>query len=245
LDQVDAFDALAEERAMPRGSVLFRAGDPFDAIYAIRSGSVKLQASYADGTRDVVGYRMPGQVAGWDGFDRQVHRCDAVALEDTVVRRYLFVRLREVAARSERLQQALYPLLAHELDLGYERSRMLSCMRSEQRVARFVIDLAQRYRGCGCPGTEFVLPMTRREIASYLGLRLETVSRVLSRFDRAKIIEIDGRTVRILAHRTLEGLVEGVTPKLVEQSAWRALNPVRREPGMRIPPAVGGNAARI
>jgi CRP/FNR family transcriptional regulator len=233
-DEIGQLEGIAERGIVPRGHTLFRTGAVFDAIYTIRSGSVKLEASYADGLGDVIGFRLPGETVGWDGLDGGVHRCEATTLEDTQVWHYHFVDLREATARSTGdLHHSLYRFLGRELALGYDRMRMLSGMGCEQRLAWFLVDLGRRYRACGYSATELLLRMSRKDIASYLGVRLETISRALARLHHANVIAVDGRKVRILAPDALGSLAEVTRSPLHEASVADARHRVKAGPRAR------------
>jgi CRP/FNR family transcriptional regulator len=200
-------NAVASRKRLSKGGTLFRPGDPFTAIYAIRTGSFKTVMTTEDGREQVSACYIRGETLGFDGLDPGRHASEAIALEDSEVCILPFPHLAKLARDSERTQRALYRMLAREIGREREMMLMLGTMRAEQRVAAFLIDLARRFRDRGYSSTEFVLRMTRDEIGSHLGLQLETVSRVLSRMQREGLIQVQGRVVKLLDPGALRKLI--------------------------------------
>jgi len=202
------FEALAKTRArLRKGETLYRAGGPFTALYAIRSGSLKTVLLAEDGRDQVAGYHMPGEIVGLDGIGSDMHECEAIALEDSEVCAVPFERIEEVARDNASFQHNMHRQMSREI--GRQRSLMLllGTMSAEQRLAAFLLDLSQRYQARGYSSSEFILRMTREEIGSYLGLKLETVSRLLSRLQREGLIQVQGRVVKLLERTGLKELV--------------------------------------
>jgi len=201
-------EAIAKTRArLRKGETLYRAGGPFTALYAIRSGSFKTVLLAEDGRDQVAGYHMPGEIVGLDGIGNDVHECEAIALEDSEVCAVPFERIEEVARDNASFQHNMHRQMSREI--GRQRSLMLllGTMSAEQRLAAFLLDLSQRYQARGYSSSEFILRMTREEIGSYLGLKLETVSRLLSRLQREGLIQVQGRVVKLLERTGLKELV--------------------------------------
>jgi CRP/FNR family transcriptional regulator len=192
-----------------KGDVLFRAGERFTALYAIRLGSCKLVLPADDGSEQVSGYHLPGEIIGIEGMGNEVHTCQAIALEDTEVCALPFDRLEHLAHEDTSFQRHLYRLLAAAIVRARSNALMLGTMRAEQRLASFLLDLSHRYQQLGYSSTEYVLRMTREEIGSQLGLKLETVSRLFSRFDEERLIQVQGRVIRLLDRLGLQHLVAG------------------------------------
>jgi CRP/FNR family transcriptional regulator len=186
---------------------LFRAGDRFTALYAIRLGSCKTVMLTDDGHDQVTGYHMPGDVIGTDGIGNERHDCQATALEDCEVCTLPFDRIEALARSDAGFQRALHRLLSGEITRERNAVVMLGTMRAEQKLASFLLDLARRYQLRGYSSTEFVLRMTREEIGSHLGLKLETVSRLFSRFREEGIVKVEGRVVKLLDCTALQHLV--------------------------------------
>jgi CRP/FNR family transcriptional regulator len=212
----DGLDAAAAQRAdeivttrlrLRKGDTLYRAGAAFTALYSIRSGSLKTVLLAEDGRDQVAGYHMPGELVGLDGIGNDVHECQAVALEDSEVCVMPFDRIEQVARDHPVFQHNVHRQLS--LEIARQRSLMLllGTMRAEQRLAAFLLDLSQRYQARGYSSSEFILRMTREEIGSYLGLKLETVSRLLSRLQQEGLIQVQGRVVKLLERGALKALV--------------------------------------
>ena len=205
---LQAFEEIVSQRIrVPKGTALYRPGDAFRAFYAIRSGSCKSVVVTEDGREQVAAHHMRGEIVGSDGLATLAHESELIALEDSEVCMIPFERLEELARRDARVQHALHRMLA--VEIGRERGvmLMLGAMRAEQRLASFLLDLSRRYRERGYSSTEFVLRMTREEIGSYLGLKLETVSRLFSRFQAGGLVQVQGRTVKLLDPIALKQLV--------------------------------------
>ena len=198
-DAVRQFDRLVgDQRRLCRGAALFDAGDPFVALYAIRVGSLKTSLRAEGGRAQVVGYHMHGEIIGFDGIATNRHTCGAVALEDTEVCAIAFDRLQELTPAIPALQHNLRRALAREVSRNQGLMLLLGSMRAEERVAAYLLDLAERYRQRGYSASEFVLRMTREEIGSYLGLKLETTSRVFSRLQADGLVQAQGRHIKLL-----------------------------------------------
>ena len=209
VDALEQIDGLVTTRTrLRKGATLFRTGDRFASLYAIRSGSCKTVALAADGHEQIAGYHMAGEILGLDGIGTDSHGCQAVALEDTEVCALPFERLQALALQSSGFQRNLYRLISREIARGHALILMLGTMHAEQRLAAFLLDLSQRYHARGYSSCEFVLRMTREEIGSYLGLKLETVSRLFSRFQREGLLQVEGRVVKLLDRSSVKQLVD-------------------------------------
>ncbi len=191
-----------------KGAVLYRVGDSFESLYVIRFGSCKIVLLAESGREQVAGYHMAGEVVGIDGIARTVHKFEAIALEDMEVWRLPFDEVESLARLSQQFGHGLHQLLSQESERAYTLVLVLGSMRAEQRLAFFLLDLSQRHQALGYSSCEFVLRMTRQEIGSYLGLKLETVSRLLSRFQREGLLQVEGRTVKLLDRVAVSQLAE-------------------------------------
>ena len=179
-------------RRVRQGEALYRAGDPFHCLYAIRSGFFKSSATLADGRDQVTGFHT-GEILGMGAIDTRSHASDAVALEDSEVCVIPSARLDEPV-----MQRELYRAMSRELVRDQGVMLLLGTMSSAGRVAVFLLNLSQRLLARGLSARDFHPRMTRQEIGSYLGMPLETVSRMFSRFDEARLIRVDGKHIRIL-----------------------------------------------
>ena len=192
-------DAVVTDRVgLKKGDALYRSGEPFTALYAIRLGSCKTTVLSEDGREQVSGYHMLGDLLGLDGIAHERHQCGAVALEDSEVCVLPFRKLEELARSVPALQHNLHQFLSREIGREQKLMLLLGTMRAEERLAAFLVNLAERHWQRGYSSSEFVLRMSRDEIGNYLGLTLETVSRSFSRFRKQGLLEVQGRNVKLL-----------------------------------------------
>ena len=209
-DQVDArVDTLVGQRIrVPKGETLVFAGAPFNALFAIRSGSCKSVIMTLGGQEQVAGYHIAGDIVGAEGIHAGHYECTITALEDSEFCTLIFERMEALADESREFQRSLNALLSREIGRERKVMLMLGTMRAEQRLASFLLDLAERYAARGYSSTEFVLRMTREEIGCHLGLKLETVSRLFSRFHKEGFIHVQGRDVKLLDRVALQQLAD-------------------------------------
>ncbi len=208
LDELKRVDELVTKRPLvKRGSALFRAGDKFVAMYAIRSGFLKTCVATEDGRSQVTGFQMAGEIVGLDGIATEVHTCDAIALEDTEVCALPFDRIEDIAREVKALQHHVHKIMSREIVREHGVMLLLGNMRAEERLAAFLLNLVQRLHARGFSSSDLVLRMTREEIGSYLGLTLETVSRTFSKFADDGIIIVNQRQVHIQDADALKKLV--------------------------------------
>jgi CRP/FNR family transcriptional regulator len=207
-EELVQMDPLVARRIrLHKGDALFRAGERFTSLYAIRSGSCKTVLPGEDGQDQVAGYHMAGDVIGTDGIGTEAHDCEAIALEDMEVCGLPFDRVEEFARQNAHFQRSLTRLLSREITRERRVTMILGTMHADQRLATFLLDLAHRYHERGYSSVEFVLRMTREEIGSHLGLKLETVSRLFSRFHEEGLIQVHGRVVKLLDRNALRKVV--------------------------------------
>ncbi|HXY05741.1 MAG TPA: fumarate/nitrate reduction transcriptional regulator Fnr [Burkholderiaceae bacterium] len=204
---------VATRRRIHRGESLFRAGDRFESLYAVRLGFLKSTLMSSDGHEQVTGFHMAGELVGLDGISGDAHTCDVTALEDTEVCVIPYERVEEFATTLPALQNHLRKVMSREIVREHGVMLLLGSMRAEERLAAFLLNLSQRFEARGYSRSEFVLRMTRAEIGSFLGLKLETVSRALSHFAQERLIEVDQKHVRILDAERLRALLGSSAPK--------------------------------
>ena len=193
-------------RRLKRGDSLFKAGDPFHALYAIRSGFLKTMVLNADGREQVTGFQMGGELLGLDGIGSGRYNGTAVALEDSEVCVLPFALIEELGREIPAIQRNLHSVLSREIARDHGVMMLLGSMSAEERLGAFLLNLSRRFTARGYSASEFHLRMTREEIGSYLGLKLETVSRLFSRFQAEGLIEVQQKHVRILDIPGLEKL---------------------------------------
>ncbi|WP_029461584.1 fumarate/nitrate reduction transcriptional regulator Fnr [Serpentinimonas barnesii] len=200
-------DVVSNRRRVKRGAALFTAGEPFTALYAVRSGFFKTCITSIDGRDQVTGFQMMGEIIGMDGIVHDQHACDAVALEDAEVCVLPFNQIEQLSREFSALQHHVHKIMSREIVRDQSVMLLLGTMRAEERLAAFLLNLVQRLHARGFSQSELVLRMTREEIGSYLGMKLETVSRTFSRFMDEDIIEVKQRYVLIKNTQALEALV--------------------------------------
>ncbi|MBS1143009.1 MAG: fumarate/nitrate reduction transcriptional regulator Fnr [Proteobacteria bacterium] len=205
LEKLD--DLVSTRRRIKRGDHLYRAGEAFDAIYAIRSGFFKTDVLLEDGRDQVTGFQMAGELLGLDGISTEHHTCNAIALEDSEICAIPFSRLEGLSREIHTLQHHFHKVMSREIVRDHGVMMLLGTMRAEERLAAFLLNLSQRFTARGFSHAEFYLRMTREEIGSYLGLKLETVSRAFSRFQEEGHIAVQQKHIRILNVNGLKALM--------------------------------------
>ena len=191
-------------RRLKRGEPLYKAGGEFNAIYAIRSGFFKTSLVDGEGREQVTGFFMGGELMGLDGLGTGRYNGAAIALEDSEVCVMPFALIEEMSREVPALQHHLHAVLAREIVRDHGVMMLLGSMRAEERLATFLINLSKRFVRRGYSASDFQLRMTREELGSYLGLKLETVSRLFSRFQDDGLIEVQQKHVRIVDTAGLE-----------------------------------------
>ena len=185
---------------------LFQAGDRFRSLYAVRSGSVKTYLPSSDGGEQILGFHLPGEVVGLDAIDSGSHTCSARMLETSSVCEIPFSRLDELAETIPSIYRQVCRLLSKELSQESEMLILLGKKTADERLATFLSCLSRRLEKRGFSATEFNLSMSRHEIGSYLGLAVETVSRLFTRFQEDGLIEVERKHVRLLDPQRLYDL---------------------------------------
>ena len=191
-------------RRLKRGEALFAAADEFKAVYAVRSGFFKTSIVDGEGREQVMGFFMGGELLGMDGIGASRYNSTAIALEDSEVCVMPYGLIEEMARELPALQRQLHAVLAREIVRDHGVMMLLGSMRAEERLAVFLLNLSKRLTRRGYSHSDFHLRMTREEIGSYLGLKLETVSRLFSQFQRDALIEVEQKHVRIVDIAGLE-----------------------------------------
>ncbi len=202
-------DGIMTRRRVPRGTVLFRMGDAFTNLYAIRFGHFKTHQLSADGVEQVTGFQMAGELLGMDAISTDQHHCYAVALEDSEVCEIPFEKLERLFSEIPTLLRHFHRTMSQEITRDQSAMLLLGNMMAEQRFAAFLVNLASRYKARKYSGTSFQLRMSREEIGNYLGLTIESVSRLISRFKKLGCLEVDKREINIIDPALLEVMAAG------------------------------------
>ncbi|MFA7386196.1 MAG: fumarate/nitrate reduction transcriptional regulator Fnr [Thiohalobacteraceae bacterium] len=188
---------IRRRRPLQRGENLFQAGDPFTAIYAVRSGSLKTFTNTDDGQEQVTGFHLPSELVGLDAITTERHNCTARALETTSVCDIPFNRLQELGARIPGLQRQLLRIMSREILEDQDLMIWLGKKSAEERLASLLLRISKRFTERNFSAREFNLSMSRTDIANYLGLAVETVSRLFSRFQAEGLLSVDRKHVVI------------------------------------------------
>ena len=188
-----------------RGESLYRTGDHFTALYAVRSGFFKSTILLDDGRRDqVTGFSIAGEVLGMDGIGAEWHTCNAIALEDSDVCVIPFGQLQKLAQEIPDLQRQFHKMMSREMVREHGVMLLLGSMNAEERLAMFLLNLSMRFAAQGRSASNFNMRMTREEIGSFLGLSLETVSRILSKFQEEGLLSVRQKVICDLDHAGLK-----------------------------------------
>ena len=209
LERIDTL--VGTRRKISRGESLYHNGEAFDSLFAIRTGFFKTSVTLEDGREQVTGFQMAGEIMGLDGIVRDHHTCDAVALENAEVCVMPFEKIEELSREVNALQHHVHKIMSREIVREHGVMMMLGSMRAEERLAAFLLNLTTRLHARGFSRSELVLRMTREEIGSYLGLKIETVSRTFSKLVEDGVLEVKQKNLRILQPETLRDLVNAPT----------------------------------
>ena len=209
-EEMDRLDAvIRQSRRLKKEEYLFRVAEPFTSLYAIRTGFFKTTVASQDGRDQVTGFFMSGELLGMDGICSRMHSCDVVALEDSEVCELPFARMEELGQSIPSIQTHFFRLMSREIVRDQGVMLLLGNMRAEERIVAFLLNLSQRLHSRGFSAHDFILRMSREEIGSYLGLKLETVSRTLSKFHHEGLISVEHKHIKILEAETLKKMVAG------------------------------------
>ncbi len=200
---------IKQSRRLKKGEYLFHVGEPFQSLYAIRTGFFKTSVNTHDGRDQVTGFFMSGELMGMNGISSGIYTNDAVALEDSEVCELPFEIMDDLGKLLPSLNAHFFRLLSREIVRNQNVMLLLGNMRAEERLASFLVNLSQRLAARGFAANDFILRMSREEIGSYLGLKLETVSRTLSRFNHEGLIEVEHKHIRILRPDLLRDMSSG------------------------------------
>ncbi len=213
-------DLVVGRRRLRRGDTLLRVGDRFESLYAVRFGSLKSTLLLADGYDQVTGVHLPGEIVGFDGIAAEQHTCGTAALEYAEVCVIPYRRLEEVAVAVPSLQNNLRRIMSREIVREHSAMRVLASKRADERLAMFLLNFSRRFEARGYSRSEFLLRMTRAEIASFLGLSLETVSRSFSYLVRNGLIELDNKRLVMLDFEGLRRVARLQSPD-DEPDSWK------------------------
>lgn len=207
MDRLDQI--IGRRRKVPRDTHLYRMNDPFTNLYAVRLGHFKTCQVNAGGEQQITGFQMTGELLGMDAISTDRHHCDAIALEDSEVCEIPFHRLEELFGTMPTLLRHFHRMMSQEITREQSVMLLLGNMRAEQRFAAFLVNLASRYTTRGYSSTNFQLRMSREDIGNYLGLTIESISRLLSRFKKEGLLKVNNREIELLDMPTLKAMAAG------------------------------------
>jgi CRP/FNR family transcriptional regulator len=219
VDDVERLDNIIKRnRPLHRGDHLFRNGDRFRSLFVVKTGSVKTFTPSEDGGEQVLGFHLPGEIIGLDAIEREEHTCSAKVLETSAICEIPFARLEELSSSLPSLQHQMYRLLSKEISQDTEMLMLLGKKNAEERLATFLLSLSGRFKKRGLSATDFYLSMSRHEIGNYLGLAVETVSRLFTRFQEEGLLEVERKHVQLLNLSRIETIVTGPHPRRSQQN---------------------------
>lgn len=211
-------ELIDRRRPIARGKPLFRQGDPFETVFAVRTGAIKTCITLPDGAEQITGFYLPGELVGLDGIAQQRHVSTAIALESTAVCALPFDQLEALAGQKPPLQRHLFKVLSEEIHSDQQLLLLLGKRSAEARLAAFLISLSSRYKRRRLSENRFSLPMSRTDIGNHLGLAIETVSRLFGRLQQTGVLEMNGRDIAIVDRAALCQLAEPREPEEQEES---------------------------
>ena len=199
LQDLDALDNIVKRsRPLKKGDFLFRQGDDFASVYAVRSGSLKTFSVTDCGQEQITGFHLPSEFVGLSGMDTELYPVSAIALETTSICEIPFDRLDELSATLPQLRRQLMRIMSREIRDDQQMMMLLSKKTADERIATFLVNLSARFRARGYSPQQFRLAMSRNEIGKYLGLAVETVSRVFTRFQQNELLIAEGKEINLI-----------------------------------------------
>ena len=209
-EEVEKLDAIVQRQPpLQPGQHLYRPGDKSHALFALRSGALKSYCITEDGEEQVLGFTLPGELTGMDGLSGGSYASAAVVLETSSICELPYTRLEGLCNELPGLQRQLLSVVGKEITSDQHMLMLLGKRTAEERLASFLLSLSTRYKQRGLSATEFNLPMSRQDIGNYLGLAIETVSRLFAQFQDKGILKVNRRQIIILNLDALKTLVEG------------------------------------
>ena len=196
-------DLIKTRRVVHSGDMLFKEGGQNRSIYAVRSGSVKTFTIMESGEEQILGFHLPGEIVGLAGLDQSIHNCSSKALETSSICELPLDDLESICLQIPSLQKQLLNLISREISQDHKMLLLLAKKNSDQRIATFLLSLSGRFKLRGLSSDSFILSMSRQDIANYLGLAVETVSRILTRLSDDNVVNVTRRSIEIIDHDRL------------------------------------------
>ena len=207
--EIHQLDEIVERnRPYKKGDHLYRQNDAFKSVYAVRSGSFKSYVLNNSGQGRVTGFFLPGEIIGMDGISSKHYANSTVALEHSSICEIPFNQLEKLSHQLPSMQHHFFAIMGNEIAKDQQIHTLLSSYTAEERTASFLLGLSSRYARVSFSPTRFLLPMTRSDIGEYLGLTVETVSRIFTGLQRKGLIEVNNREIELLDIEALRGIIE-------------------------------------
>jgi len=200
-------EIIERPRPLPSGSSIYQSGDAFKSIFAVRTGGVATFLTKKNGDRQILSFYLPGEIFGLDGIETSSHRCNAVALDHTSYCALPYDDMDELCHLVPNLRHQVCKLIGHELNTDHQHLLLLGQQTAHEKLASFLLSLSMRLQKRGFSATEFNLPMSRHDISAYLGITVETISRLFRSFQDKGIIEVERKLIHILNMKQLKELV--------------------------------------
>jgi CRP/FNR family transcriptional regulator len=210
LDKLDSI--IRHQPPLQPGQHLFRAGDPGQSLYAVRSGSLKTYCTTKNGDEQVLGFTLPGEIVGLDGMSNGQYACSSVALETSSVCQLPFSQLDQLCSEIPSLHRQMMRVVGKEVTADHSMLLLLGKRSADERLAAFLLSLSARFKVRGLSATEFNLPMSRQDIGNYLGLAIETVSRLFAHFQEQNLLRVSRRQITLVDIARLQEMFEGCRP---------------------------------
>lgn len=211
LNKLDSI--IQRRRGLEKSDYLYRIGEPFSCVYAIRTGSLKTYTTNQDGLEQIISFHLPGELIGMEAISGEVHTCSAQALESTSVCEIPFDRLETLSTQIPGLQHHLFTLMSEEMQHDHCHLSILAKSNVESRLANFLVELSTRFSDRGFSATEFNLSMSRNDIANVLGMAVETISRLFTQLQEQGILNVERKSIKILNLDALQALSNKCTPE--------------------------------
>jgi CRP/FNR family transcriptional regulator len=204
LDELDS--TIDKTLKFKKKTSIFTVNDPLDGIYAVKSGAVKTSISNQDGLEQILEFHLPGDILGFDAFDTNKHKCSATALEDTMLCKISMDVFDDLCSRLPGVRKVMFHQVGKEITHSQKMLLSLGQQHADERFAVFLLKIATHYQSRGFSNNEFILPMPRQDLSNYLGMAVETLSRIVSRMTEEGILKFDRRMVTIIDRNKLETL---------------------------------------
>ncbi|WP_438465228.1 fumarate/nitrate reduction transcriptional regulator Fnr [Marinomonas sp. PE14-40] len=207
-DDVNRLDQIIErKKPLKKGDILFRQGDEFESVYAVRTGTLKTFNITNSGEEQITGFYCPSELLGLSGIDKNIYPVSAKALETTTVCEIPFSHLEQLSEQIPTLKHQLFKVMSRKICDDQQMMVLLGKKNADEKVASLLLNLSARFKKRGYSATSFRLAMSRGEIGNYLGLAVETVSRVITRFQKNGMIQVDGKEISIIDLDQMQKLI--------------------------------------